>query len=150
MKNKYSRIKIRDYSHTPIILGGSAYFIDKDYTEIVCDLSKTVELYNRLLKDFNKVKRESKEYIFILDLFNKRELINRFNKEYNDFCINQESYKKQGICGVCPDAELIYKCYYQYKSYLDNILSNSQNMSKEEIVSKLKDLEDKENRYDFN
>lgn len=72
---------------------------------------------NELIDCYERLKEEIKELELIVGLKQKRKLINRFDKEYNEE--NKKKHPNENHAEIMPDAEEIYKRYYKQKEAID-------------------------------
>lgn len=92
----------------------------KKQLEFYKDLSEQLQRENQQLKEQNK------ELEFIVGLRQKRNLIHKFDKEFD-----KEDKKKnpnRDYAGIMPDAEEVYKRYYNLKSTLEEIREYAQKL----------------------
>ena len=75
------------------------------------------EIIELLKKENQELKEEIKELECIVGLKQKRKLISKFDKEYNEENKKKHSNKKHAE--IMPDAEEIYKRYYKQKEVID-------------------------------
>lgn len=96
------------------------------------------EIYNileekeQLEQENKKLKENIEDYERIFDIWNKRKLIKKFNKEFSKKKVKEERAKGNKIVGVIPDAEYVYKKYYEkveqldlYKSFIEEAKEKS-------------------------
>lgn len=89
-----------------------------DYTSAV-DLKYANKEIEQLHQEIQQLKEDIEDYDRIFDIWNKRTLINKFNKEYSKKVVKEERAKGNKIVGAIPDAEYVYKKYYEQKQKLD-------------------------------
>ena len=120
---------------------------------------KKIPTYQDLLKENQELKKQLEEVEFIVGLRQKRNLISKFDKEYDEE--DKKKNPNRDYAGIMPDAEEIYRRYYTMKNqqkefieYLQNnieslefcdnefILSNHKKEIKayKEILSKYKEI----------
>ena len=63
----------------------------------------------------HELEEEIQDYDRIFDIWNKRKLIKKFNKEFSKQYVKDEKKKGRKIAGALPDAEYVYKLYYELK-----------------------------------
>jgi hypothetical protein len=80
------------------------------------------ELLNGLLKENQKLKEDLEDYERIFDIWNKRKLINKFNKEFSKKMVKEERAKGNKIVSAIPDAEYVYKKYYEKVEQIDKAI----------------------------
>ena len=108
-----------------------------------------------LKKENQELKKQLEELEFIVGLRQKRNLINKFNKEYDEE--DKKKNPNRSLTEIMPDAEEVYKRYYamktQQKEFIEYISSYikllndkpdlielSQKDVLEEILSKYKEI----------
>lgn len=115
--------------------------------------------YKQLQQENQELKKQLEEVEFIVGLRQKRNLISKFDKEYDEE--DKKKNPNRDYAGIMPDAEEIYRRYYTMKNqqkefieYLQNnieslefcdnefILSNHKKEIKayKEILSKYKEI----------
>jgi prefoldin subunit 5 len=86
---------------------------------------KISELYS-IIDNQEKIIRELQEdlqdYERIFDIWNKRKLIKKFNKEFSKKMVKEERAKGNKIVGAIPDAEYVYKKYYEKVEQVDKVI----------------------------
>lgn len=102
---------------------------DKKFYQEVCKTMEYKEKIKQLKKENQKLKEDLEDYERIFDIWNKRKLINKFNKEFSKKTVKEERAKGNKIVGAIPDAEYVYKKYYEkveqldlYKSVIDKAI----------------------------
>ena len=84
---------------------------------------KQQEKYNNMLKrknkEIEKLKEELKDLNRILCVWNSRELINKFNKEYDKEDLEKNPNREYVV--IYPDAEEVYKRYYKQKAIIKEV-----------------------------
>lgn len=104
-----------------------------DYVE----LNKNNELlmsYNQaLLKENQELKKQLEEVEFIVGLRQKKNLISKFNKEYDEE--DKKKNPNRDYAGIMPDAEEVYRRYYtmknQQKEFIDWLENEKDRLIKE-------------------
>lgn len=83
------------------------------------ELKEKVEKYQQVCDELTSEKmdleEDLKDYDRIFDIWNKRKLIKKFNKEFSKQYVKEEKKKGRKIAGAIPDAEYVYKLYYELK-----------------------------------
>ena len=74
---------------------------------------------NKLYIENKELKEEVKEYEYIFNTMHQRELINKFDKEYSKEAVKKAKQEGRQIAGAYPDAEEVYKRYYDQKDRID-------------------------------
>lgn len=67
------------------------------------------------VEQIHELQQDLLEYDRIFDTWNKRKLIRKFNKEFSKQYVKEEKKKGRKIAGAIPDAEYVYKMYYELK-----------------------------------
>lgn len=75
--------------------------------------------YNELLKENQQLKEENEELKFIVGLRQKRNLIRKFDKEYD--AEDKEKNPNRDYAGITPDAEVVYQRYYKQKEVIEEV-----------------------------
>ena len=78
------------------------------------DKDDIIIAYNQLKDDYYLLFKELEEKEFILGLRQKRNLINKFNKEYDEE--DKKKNPNRSHTEIIPDAEEVYKRYYEMKN----------------------------------
>lgn len=119
---------------------------------------KVIALWNytiELQQENHQLKEEIKELEFIIGLRQKRNLIKKFDKEYD--VEDKKKNPNRDYAGITPDAEEVYKRYYQLKDriekaieFIENVYNSLENVDRpimfyEEILEILKDGEENDN-----
>ena len=92
---------------------------DKKFYQEVCKTMEYKEKIKQLKKENRKLKEDLEDYERIFDIWNKRKLINKFNKEFSKKMVKEERAKGNKIVSAIPDAEYVYKKYYEKVEQLD-------------------------------
>lgn len=71
------------------------------------------------VEQIHELQQDLLEYDRILDIWGKRKLIKKFNKEFSKQYVKEEKKKGRKIAGAIPDAEYVYKKYYELKELCD-------------------------------
>lgn len=87
--------------------------------------SELYNLINRLLKENQQLKEE---FDRVFAVYQSRKLIKKFNDEYDEE--DKTKNPNRDYACICPDAEEVYKRYYELKEQLQQ---------KEDILDKIKD-----------
>lgn len=95
---------------------------DKKFYQEVCKTIEYKENIKQLKKENQKLKEDLQDYERIFDIWNKRKLINKFNKEFSKEKVKEERAKGNKIVGVIPDAEYVYKKYYEKVEQIDKAI----------------------------
>lgn len=128
-------MKIEDYSKY-YIQGSDHYLIPKDvfdelFDEIVNWKEEVKELnqkylnavadYETTMSDKKELDKQLEELELIIGLRQKRNLISKFDKEYDEE--DKKKNPNRDYAGIMPDAEEVYKRYYsmkkQQKEFID-------------------------------
>ena len=80
--------------------------------EMVSEIS--LKTLNKLSDEIIKLEEENEELNGIFGTWNSRKLIKKFNKEYDKEDKNKNP--NRDYVAIYPDAEEVYKRYYDYKS----------------------------------
>ncbi len=101
--------------------------------------------YERLQKENQELKKQLEEVEFIVGLRQKRNLINKFDKEYDEE--DKKKNPNRDYAGIMPDAEEIYRRYYtmknqqkEFTNYLKSMLNNDNDYFS---VARVKDVLEK-------
>ena len=87
----------------------------KKQLEFYKDLSEQLQQKNQeLKKQLEEYKEEIKEIEFIVGLRKKRNLIHKFDKEYDEE--DKKKNPNRDYAGIMPDAEEVYRRYYTMKN----------------------------------
>ena len=110
---------------------------------ISSDLDKAIKLsvaYEDLINENQQLKeqlqQQEEEYDRMFALWHSRKLIKKFDDEFDEE--DKKKNPNRDYACICPDAEEVYKRYYELKEQLQQ---------KEDIINKAKDLI--ESYYDF-
>ena len=91
--------------------------------ERIHELEKNIKTYQQVCDELTSEKmdleEDLKDYDRIFDIWSKRKLIKKFNKEFSKECVKQEKKKGRKIAGAIPDAEYVYEKYYELKKIVD-------------------------------
>lgn len=80
------------------------------------DIDKPYEMANQIVKlrkENQELKKQLEELDFIVGLRQKRNLIHKFDKEYDEE--DKRKNPNRDYVGIMPDAEEVYKRYYAMK-----------------------------------
>lgn len=83
----------------------------KNFCSILDTKSQVLE---RTTKEKQELKKQLEEVEFIVGLRQKRNLISKFDKEYDEE--DKKKNPNRNYAGIMPDAEEIYKRYYAMKN----------------------------------
>lgn len=84
------------------------------------DLTLMFMYCNEKAKDkIKELKEENEELKFIVGLRQKRNLIRKFDKEYD--AEDKEKNPNRIYAGITPDAEVVYQRYYKQKEVIDEV-----------------------------
>ena len=101
-----------------------------EYNAVVYNILKE----NQQLKE--QLQQQEEEYDRMFALWHSRKLIKKFDDEFDEE--DKKKNPNRDYACICPDAEEVYKRYYELKEQLKQ---------KEDIINKAKDLI--ESYYDF-
>lgn len=79
-----------------------------------------IEVFNELLDEIENWKEEVEELKLIVGLRQKRNLISKFDKEYD--AEDKKKNPDRDYAGIMPDAEEVYKRYYKQKEIIDKAI----------------------------
>lgn len=91
-------------------------YIDKNAKakfDMICHLEDFEVQYWELERENQKLNKQLEELEFIVGLRQKRNLISKFDKEYDEE--DKKKNPNRDYAGIMPDAEEIYKRYYSMK-----------------------------------
>ena len=98
-----------------------------------------------LIRENQELKKQLEEVEFIVGLRQKRNLINKFDKEYDEE--DKKKNPNRDYAGIMPDAEEIYRRYYtmknqqkEFTNYLKSMLNNDNDYFS---VARVKDVLEK-------
>lgn len=83
--------------------------------ELEMNIDKYQQVCDELTSEKMDLEEDLKDYDRIFDIWNKRKLIKKFNKEFSKQYVKEEKKKGRRIAGAIPDAEYVYKLYYELK-----------------------------------
>ena len=86
---------------------------------------------DELKKENQELKKQIEELEFIVGLRQKRNLISKFDKEYDEE--DKKRNPNRDYAGIMPDAEEIYRRYYAMKNQQKEFIDYLENESKELI-----------------
>lgn len=95
---------------------------DKKFYQEVCKTMEYKEKIKQLKKENKQLKEDLEDYERIFDIWNKRKLINKFNKEFSKKMVKEERAKGNKIVSAIPDAEYVYKKYYEKVEQIDKAI----------------------------
>ena len=88
--------------------------LTEENQKLKADYGNKAQVERDLLLEENKdLKKQLKEVEFIVGLRQKRNLINKFDKEYDEE--DKKKNPNRDYAGIMPDAEEVYKRYYSMK-----------------------------------
>ena len=105
---------------------GSLKELDQENQELKADYGTKAQVERDLLMEKNQeLKKKLEELELIVTLSKKRNLINKFNKEYDEE--DKKKNPNRSHIGIIPDAEEVYRRYYamktQQKDFIEYISS---------------------------
>lgn len=86
--------------------------------------SMPVSTVKGIIKEVKQLQQEIKELEFIVGLRQKRNLIHKFDKEYDEEDKKKNPNRK--YAAIMPDAEEVYKRYYKQKEVIDKATNDIQ------------------------
>ena len=102
-------------------------------------------LIDKLQRENQELKKQLEEVEFIVGLRQKRNLISKFDKEYDEE--DKKKNPNRDYAGIMPDAEEIYRRYYtmknqqkEFTNYLKSMLNNDNDYFS---VARVKDVLEK-------
>lgn len=122
------------------IQGSDHYLIPKDvfnelFDEMVNWRKESKELnqkylnavadYETTMSELQELKKQLEEVEFIVGLRQKRNLIHKFDKEYDDE--DKKKNPNRDYAGIMPDAEEVYRRYYSMKNQQKEFISYLEN-----------------------
>ena len=122
--------------------------LKEKYENAVADYETTMSELQELKKQLEEYKEEIKELEFIVGLRKKRNLIHKFDKEYDEE--DKKKNPNRDYAGIMPDAEEVYRRYYTMKnqqkefiewltSYIE-LLNNKPDLIEESEIDLLKEI----------
>ena len=111
-------MKLEDYSKY-YIQGSDHYLIPKDIF---------IELFEEMINWKQENQQLKEEFDRMFAIYHSRKLIKKFNDEYDEE--DKMKNPNRDYACVCPDAEEVYKRYYELKEQLQQ---------KEDIINKAKE-----------
>lgn len=78
---------------------------------------KAVEEYRKLQQEKQQLKQDIEELNLIVGIRQKRNLISKFDKEYDEE--DKKKNPNRDYVGITPDAEEVYKRYYELKDRIN-------------------------------
>lgn len=91
--------------------------------EIIIEYGSIENYIYKLEQENKQLKEDIKELELLVGIRQKRNLIAKFNKEYDEE--DKKNNPNRDYAGVVPDAEEVYKRYYELKEKLeDEVLCN--------------------------
>ena len=122
-------MKLEDYSKY-YIQGSDHYLIPKDIF---------IELFEEMINWKQENQQLKEEFDRMFAIYHSRKLIKKFNDEYDEE--DKMKNPNRDYACVCPDAEEVYKRYYELKEQLKQ---------KEDIINKAKEYISKHTQHDEN
>ena len=125
------------------IKGGCiSYYVDRHISDYVNKIQKenqqlkgSLQTYEILLRanveENKELKKQLEEVEFIVGLRQKRSLISKFDKEYDEE--DKKKNPNRDYAGIMPDAEEIYRRYYTMKNQQKEFIKWLEKESKEVI-----------------
>lgn len=117
-------MKLEDYSKY-YIQGSDHYLIPKDIF---------IELFEEMINWKQENQQLKEEFDRMFAIYHSRKLIKKFNDEYDEE--DKMKNPNRDYACVCPDAEEVYKRYYELKSQLqqkEDIINKAKEFAKEHI-----------------
>ncbi len=103
---------------------------------------KKIPTYQDLLKENQELKKQLEELEFIVGLRQKRNLISKFDKEYDEEDLKKNPNRDYVV--IMPDAEEVYRRYYamknQQKEFINYLKSMLENEKDNFSVARVKDV----------
>lgn len=87
--------------------------------QCIKDIEQVLNILEQLQQENQELKEAIEDYERIFDIWSKRTLINKFNKEYSKKVVKEEREKGHKIVSALPDAEYVYKKYYELQERID-------------------------------
>lgn len=113
---------VNDYNFE--IYGSEAKTLDEYITNLQQENQQLKEENSRLKIKCRKIKKELKEEIKVLELIiglrQKRNLIHKFDKEYDEE--DKRKNPNRDYAGIMPDAEEVYKRYYEQQEIINKAI----------------------------
>ena len=106
-----------------------------DEYETRCNVTKEiVDDVKQLQQENQKLKKQLEEVEFIVGLRQKRNLIHKFDKEYDEE--DKKKNPNRDYAGITPDAEEVYRRYYsmknQQKEFINYMMNTIENITHDE------------------
>ena len=106
------------------IYGSEAKILEEYITNLQQENQQLKEENGRLKIKCRKIKKELKEEIKVLELIigsrQKRNLIHKFDKEYDEE--DKRKNPNRDYAGIIPDAEEVYKRYYKQQEIINKAI----------------------------
>lgn len=93
---------------------------------------KIIEEYQKLQQENQQLKQDIEELYLIVGIRQKRNLIRKFDKEYDEE--DKKKNPNRDYAGITPDAEEVYKRYYELKDRINKVIKYIEGHSKESGV----------------
>lgn len=90
--------------------------------QCIKDIEQVLNILEQLQQENQELKEAIEDYERIFDIWSKRTLINKFNKEYSKKVVKEEREKGHKIVSALPDAEYVYKKYYELQERIDKAI----------------------------
>lgn len=90
--------------------------------QCIKDIEQVLNILEQLQQENQELKEAIEDYERIFDIWSKRTLINKFNKEYSKKVVKEEREKGHKIAGALPDVEYVYKKYYELQERIDKAI----------------------------
>lgn len=90
--------------------------------QCIKDIEQVLNILEQLQQENQELKEAIEDYERIFDIWSKRTLINKFNKEYSKKVVKEEREKGHKIVGALPDVEYVYKKYYELQERIDKAI----------------------------
>lgn len=99
--------------------------------QCIKDIEQVLNILEQLQQENQELKEAIEDYERIFDIWSKRTLINKFNKEYSKKVVKEEREKGHKIVSALPDVEYVYKKYYELQERNDKAIEyiNSSDIS---------------------
>lgn len=91
----------------------------EELNKIISGLYAKIDNQEKIIRELQE---DLEDYERIFDIWNKRKLINKFNKEFSKKKVKEERVKGNKIVGAIPDAEYVYKKYYEKVEQIDKAI----------------------------
>lgn len=96
---------------------------DKDTLQwLIFGYNECARLLNETEKENQELKQDVKEWEYIFNTMHQRKLITKFDKEFSKEMVKKAKQEGNEIAGAYPDAEEVYKRYYDQKDRIDKVV----------------------------